>query len=111
MRTFAKRSELERSDRDTYQAPHFETKSSKQAADLAVLPLIESDLKPAVPFAASQEPASMYTQIFFVDLNPTLDRLRHAPVDDRVDLNMIGLMQMRFGRGDAGSPLGVVGQE
>ena len=106
---FGEVAEVEGADGDADEAEDFDAVGVEYAADLAVFSFVENDFEPGVFFARAEESCALAAEEFVAfGFHTTLQRFEERWIRDGGDLDVVGLVEMRGGVGDAGVPLGIV---
>ena len=103
--------EFEGTDGSPDQPQHLDAASCKHSAYLPVAAFIEHDLEPAVLLTGPQDLDTPRLEQFAAFGDTRFETVQKRLVGHHIDLNMIGLLDMRFGGGDSRSPCGIVGEE
>jgi hypothetical protein len=79
---------------------------------VAIFAFVEGDLEPGVFFAGTEKGGAFAAEDFVAfGFDTTFERFEKGRIRDGCDLHVVGFVEMRGGIGDAGVPLGVVGEE
>src|SRR6185369_8270647 len=78
---------------------------------MAIAAFVENDFQPGVVMPRTKMGSRLDTQMFAAGDNSLRYVREERFVAHVVDLYMVGLIQMRIGRGDRRRPLGIVGEE
>jgi len=101
-----------RADGNAEKAENVDAKCIEHTADLAVFAFIEDDFEPGMLFTGAQEDGALgFKDLAVRHFDATLERFEETTVSDDVDLHVISLVEKRGGIGNAGGPLGVVGEK
>ena len=108
-RTALQISQCQRADRHANQAQYLDSQRFEHAPDLAIFPFVEHDLDPGILLARREAMKRVWRRGFPRDLRRRFSTPR-AAVSSATgrDLYVVNLVEVRFRRGDARSPLRIV---
>ncbi len=109
---FREVAQRKRADRYANQSQNFNTQSLQHAPDVPILSFIENNLHPRIAFPLTEKGSALHAKrVSFFRTNPILQSFQQRRVRDFPNLHVIGLVQMRFRRRHASTPLGIVREQ
>ena len=109
--SLGKITEGKRADGDPDEAEDIDVQRGEHATDVAISTLVKDDFKPAMLGAGAQERRSKRAEELALGANAAAESLQEIVGGDRTDLDMVGLLKMGSGIGDASRPLRIVREQ
>jgi len=103
---------LQRANRDADEAKNFRAQGIEHAPDLSVLAFVECNFDPGALFTRAEDAGTLGLEKFTVrHFDAPLQCFHQSGIGDHAELDVIGLVEMRSGIGDASGPLRIIREE
>jgi len=103
--------ERKRADGHADQAENFDPLGLEHPADVAILAFIQDDFEPGVAAPLAKDGCALGAQELAVAGDTICERPEETVAGKGGNLDVVGLIQVRAGIGDAGGPLGIVSEQ